>query len=96
MNKINWSVRFKNKSWLASFAALVIAFIYQLLGLFDVAPAITQDNVMQFISIILTLLAGVGVIQDPTTKGVSDSTQALSYTKPKDDTEVNEEEQGVG
>lgn len=51
---------------------------------------------MQFISIILTLLAGVGVIQDPTTKGVSDSTQALSYTKPKDDTEVNEEEQGVG
>lgn len=96
MNKINWSVRFKNKTWLASLIALVITFVYQLLGMFDIIPAVTQDTVTQLVGIILTIFAGVGVIQDPTTKGISDSTQALGYTEPKDDTNVNNEEQGVG
>ena len=99
MSKINWSVRFKNKTWLASFLALIVTFVYQLLGMFDIAPAITQDNITQMISIVLTVLAGIGVIQDPTTSGVSDSKQALGYTTPKvdsDDDDDVQSEKGVG
>lgn len=33
--KINWKVRFKNGKWLLSFASLIVAFLYQLLGMFD-------------------------------------------------------------
>ena len=31
------------------------------------------------------MLAGVGVITDPTTKGIGDSNQALDYDVPRDD-----------
>ena len=34
--KINWKVRFKNKTWLVTFLLAILAFIYQVLGLFDI------------------------------------------------------------
>ncbi|MDP4117657.1 MAG: phage holin [Bacillota bacterium] len=70
--KINWKARFKNKAWLLTFISAVVAFGYTVLGMFDVVPPVSQDNVMQAVSIALTLLAGLGVIIDPTTAGVSD------------------------
>lgn len=32
------------------------------------------------------ILAVIGVVTDPTTKGICDSSQALGYSKPRDDT----------
>lgn len=81
--KINWKVRFKNKTWLATFVVAVIAFVYQLLGMFGIAPAITEDQAMQFATIAINLVAALGIIIDPTTSGTSDSEQALGYTEPK-------------
>lgn len=80
--KVNWIVRFKNKIWLASFLAFVVSTIYTTLGMFDVAPAITQDNVMQIISAVLQLLGLLGIIVDPTTPGLSDSERAMTYVEP--------------
>lgn len=80
--KINWKVRFKNGKWVLSFASLVVAFVYQLLGMFDVAPAVSQETVVQLIGLVLTVLAGVGVVQDPTTVGMGDSPRALEYEEP--------------
>lgn len=80
--KLNWTVRFKNKVWLASFLAFVVSTIYTLLGMFDVMPAITQDSVMQVISAVLQLLGLLGVIADPTTPGVNDSARAMNYIEP--------------
>lgn len=34
---------------------------------------------------VITLLVLLGVVTDPTTSGISDSTKAMSYTKPKED-----------
>ena len=39
-------------------------------------------NVVNALFVVLTIL---GVVTDPTTKGMSDSTQALTYSKPKED-----------
>lgn len=81
--KINWLVRFKNKAWLLSFVAVVVAFIYNILGMFDVVPSVSQDMTIQAITAIVNVLVALGVIIDPTTAGVSDSEKALTYEEPK-------------
>ena len=80
--KINWKVRFKNKVWLGSFLSLVIGFIYSLLALFDVFPAVTQNLVVQLLNQVLTFLGLIGVIVDPTTAGLEDSDRAMGYEEP--------------
>lgn len=80
--KINWKVRFKNKVFLSSLFALVVSFVFELLALFEVFPAISESMVMQLCNIVLMILAGMGIISDPTTAGVSDSERALTYTEP--------------
>ena len=83
--QINWKVRFQNKTFLAGMISLVVVFIYDLLQLLEIAPAVTQSAVMQVAEGILTILGMVGVIADPTTVGVADSKQAMTYTSPKKD-----------
>ena len=83
--QINWRVRFQNKTFLTGLISLVVVFIYDLLQLLEIAPAVTQSAVMQVAEGILTILGMLGVIADPTTAGLSDSKQALTYTSPKQD-----------
>jgi phi LC3 family holin len=83
--QINWKVRFQNKTFLAGLISLVVVFIYDLLQLLEIAPAVTQSAVMQVAEGILTILGMVGVIADPTTAGLSDSKQAMTYDAPKQD-----------
>nr|DAI22078.1 MAG TPA: holin [Caudoviricetes sp.] len=81
--KINWKVRFKNKTWLITFLITILAFIYQILGMFDIVPPITQDMATQLVTIVINMLVAVGVVIDPTTAGTSDSEDALKYEEPK-------------
>lgn len=83
--QINWKVRFQNKTFLAGLISLVVVFIYDLLQLLEIAPAVTQSAVMQVAEGILTILGMVGIIADPTTAGVADSKQAMTYDVPKQD-----------
>lgn len=83
--KLNWKVRFKNKVWLGSFLSLVIGFVYSLLALFDVFPAVTESLLLQLLNQVLTFLGLIGVIVDPTTAGLGDSERALGYTEPWQD-----------
>lgn len=80
--KINWKVRFKNVPWLMTFLSLVVGFIYNMLKMFDVVPVITENQVMDLIGQVLTFLGLVGVLVDPTTKGIGDSNRAMSYETP--------------
>ena len=77
--KVNWKVRFKNKTWLSMFLSLIIGFIFNLLKMFDVAPVITESQVLNIVSQMLTLLGLFGVIVDPTTAGIGDSDRAMNY-----------------
>ncbi len=80
--KLNWKVRFKNKVWLGSFCSLIIGFVYSMLALFDVFPAVTQSLVVQLLNQVLTFLGLIGVIVDPTTAGIGDSERAMGYEEP--------------
>ena len=82
MTNINWMLRLKNKTTLLSLAALTVGFIYQVLGTFDIVPPISQDTVVQIIGYIVSFLVGLGIIVDPTTKGISDSERALVRNVP--------------
>ena len=83
--KINWKVRFKNKTWLLSFSALVLSFIYNILGMFEVVPPVSQELTNNLILAVVQILTAVGVLVDPTTAGVKDSEQAMTYEEPKKD-----------
>ena len=81
--KINWKVRFKNKTWLITFLLAVLAFIYQISGMFDIVPPVTQDMATQLIAAVINILVALGVVIDPTTAGTSCSEQDLMYKEPK-------------
>lgn len=80
--KINWKVRLRNKTWVASIIALIITFVYDLLAMLEIVPAVTEDWLLSIVQTVLTLLTALGVIIDPTTAGAGDSERAMLYVEP--------------
>lgn len=80
--KMNWKVRFKNKTWLSMFISLVVGFVFNMLKLFDIVPVVTENLVMNIVGQVLTFLGLIGVLVDPTTAGISDSNRAMTYDEP--------------
>lgn len=77
--KINLKVRMKNKTFVITMLTTVIAFIYQILAMFEIVSPISKEQVTQVIMLLVNILVGLGILVDPTTKGVSDSERALGY-----------------
>ena len=82
---MNWKVRFRNKTWLGLFLALIIGFVFNVLKLFDIVPVVTENAIMNIVAQVLEFLGLIGVLVDPTTAGVGDSNRAMTYTEPWDD-----------
>jgi len=89
--KVNWKVRFKNKTWLTMFISLIVGFVFNILKMFDVAPVVTESFVMNVVGQVLTFLGLIGVLVDPTTAGLNDSERAMGYQEPWTDKEAAEE-----
>ena len=81
---INWKLRLQNKTTLTTLILAIIAFVYQVLGIFGIVPGIDQNTMVNLCGLIINLLVAVGIVVDPTTVGISDSTKALEYTEPKE------------
>lgn len=75
--KINWALRLKNRAWLAALLATVTSFLFDLLSLLGVTPPVGEDAVLNALSALLTLLAALGVVIDPTTPGLRDTDEVL-------------------
>ena len=88
--KINWKVRLQNKPVLLALLGTIIAFVYQVLGIIGIVPAISEDEVVNMVGMFVNLLAVVGVVVDPTTAGICDSDCAMKYEKPKADESAGE------
>lgn len=88
---INWSVRLKSKQfWIGVVGAIgtsVVAFA----NAFGVDIDVTTWSTVatSVVTGAFTVLALLGVVSDPTTCGVSDSAQAMTYTSPKKDVETS-------
>lgn len=80
---MNFKVRFRNKVFVVTFTAAVLAFVYQVLSMFGIVPGVTQDQLMQVITMLSDILVMVGVLVDPTTSGIGDSSRAMTYDEPQ-------------
>ena len=84
---INWKVRATNKTfWLALVPAFLLL-IQAVAQVFNISLDFTNLNkdLLNVINTLFVVLTILGVVTDPTTKGMGDSTQALTYSKPKED-----------
>lgn len=80
--KINWKLRGQNKVTLVSIMALVVAFVYQVLGMFGVVPKVAESDIVNLLTMLIDILVAIGVVTDPTTKGFNDSERAMGYDEP--------------
>ena len=83
--KINWKVRFRNKAWVLAFLLGIIAMFYQFAKVYEVAKKVLppQELMIETVKMLVAWLLELGIIVDPTTKGMADSKLAMSYTKPR-------------
>ena len=96
---LNWKVRIKNKAfWLALVLLMVFAVWLKLL-LIQAGAALVGvtidlgelgNRLLSFVNTAFVLLSLLGVINDPTTQGLSDSSLAMTYKEPKQKDKLSE------
>ena len=80
--KINWKVRFRNKTFWVTIIPIFASIVYTILGFFDIVPKVSQNDIVNVLMLIVECFALFGTFTDPTTSGASDSEKALTYEKP--------------
>jgi phi LC3 family holin len=81
--KINILVRLRNKTFLIMFIPATLSLLYQFLAMICFVPEIEEKSLLSLLMQLIELLALLGIIVDPTTKGISDSDRAMSYKNPQ-------------
>lgn len=83
---INWRVRIKNKAFWVAIIPADLLLVQQVCAVFGVQLDFgqLQDQLTAIVGTVFTLLAILGIVADPTTAGVGDSEQAMTYTEPKE------------
>lgn len=81
---INWKVRLKNINfWLAVIPA-VLLLVQTVCAIFGITLELGDigDKLVAVVNAVFGLLAILGIVNDPTTKGLADSQRALKYDTP--------------
>lgn len=90
---INWKVRIRNRQFWLGVVGAIGAFVLSLadaLG-FGGSASPWVEAIEGVAAAALTLLALLGVVVDPTTEGVGDSSQALLYKVPRKNNDMEGE-----
>jgi phi LC3 family holin len=82
--QINWKLRLKNKVTLTAIVLGVVGIAYKILAMLGIVPPISENDMVEVVLLVIELLVLLGVVVDPTTAGVGDSQQAMSYDKPRE------------
>lgn len=85
--KINWLVRLKNKMFWISVIPAILLLIQAVAAVFGFALDFGDlgNKLLAVVNAVFALLSILGVVNDPTTIGVSDSNRAMTYEVPNDD-----------
>ena len=84
---MNWKLRLQNTTTLIALIAAAVSLVYQILGICGVVPRVSEDTIMTVAGTLINALCLLGIVVDPTTKGITDSERAMNYDKPADDSE---------
>ena len=85
MKNINWTVRIKNKTfWLAVIPA-VLLLVQTVAAVFGYTLDLGEigNRLIAVVNAVFGVLVVLGVVNDPTTAGMSDSNRAMNYKKPE-------------
>ena len=84
---INWKVRLRNKTFWLSLIPAVLLLVQVIAAVFGYTLDLGDlgNKLLAVVNALFAVLSILGVVTDPTTKGVSDSAQALTYSEPKKD-----------
>lgn len=82
---MNWKVRIKNKTFWLTMIPAVLLLVQVVAAVFGYSLDFGDlgNKLLAVVNAVFALLAILGVVNDPTTAGVADSTQALTYQAPK-------------
>lgn len=84
---INWKVRIKNKIFWLSIIPAILLLVRAVAAVFGYTLDFTDltAKLADVVEAAFAILAILGIVADPTTKGVSDSHRAMTYEKPHED-----------
>ena len=85
MKNINWEVRIKNKNFWLTLIPAVLLLIQVLVAPFGYQWdfGVLNEQLAAIINALFAVLMILGIVNDPTTDGIADSKQALTYKTPK-------------
>ena len=85
MKNINWIVRVKNKAFWIAFIPAVLLLIQVVAAVFGYTLDLGDlgNKLLDVVNAVFSALVILGVVTDPTTDGITDSKQALTYTEPR-------------
>ena len=82
---INWKVRIKNKLFWAELIPAVALLAQAVASVFGWTIDLTTlvGKLLAVVDAVFAVLMILGIVVDPTTEGVRDSKQAMTYDEPK-------------
>ena len=82
---INWRVRIRNKAFWVSIIPAVLVLIQVVAAVFGYTIELGElgNKLIAVVNAVFVVLSILGVVNDPTTSGLSDSKQAMTYELPK-------------
>ncbi len=83
--KINWKLRLKNKVTLMAIIGSIITMFFQTAKGLQLNLLVTESDINNIVIIVINMLVMLGVVIDPTTKGINDSEKALDFIEPRTD-----------
>lgn len=85
--KINWTVRVKNKTFWLTLIPAILLLAQAIANVFGITIDLTNigGKLLEVVQALFVVLSILGIVVDPTTQGVGDSEQALTYDVPKED-----------
>lgn len=83
--KINWAVRVKNEKFWMCIIPAVLVLIQTVASVFGFVLDLGDlgNKLLAVVEAVFVVLAILGIVNDPTTAGMSDSSNAMTYTVPK-------------
>lgn len=83
---MNWKVRLKNKAFWVTFIPATLLLIQVVANVFGYQIDLGElgNKLITVVNALFVVLALCGIVNDPTTSGISDSEQALTYDEPKE------------
>lgn len=85
MSNINWKVRIKNKAFWVALIPAVLLLVQVVANVFGYTVDLGDmgNKLLAVINAVFAVMSILGIVTDPTTAGITDSIQALTYTEPK-------------